>query len=131
MQNIAELYENDSDYFCAYNYQPLLESFEYEIVLQVDDSDYQGDSRVLFKNGDLYGYLNFGWGSCSGCDALQACNNIKEVEELRDTLHNSIHWDTKENMLDYFQSKDWELEYSWHVKETREFVEQVINLLKE
>ena len=63
MRPITEVYSDES-YFG--DYQPLLESFEYDILLQIDDNDYQGDSRLLFKDGDRFGILTFGWGSCSG-----------------------------------------------------------------
>ena len=126
-----EYNENERySYFC--DYSRLLDSFEYEILIQVDDQDYQGDSRVLFfdKSVGRYGYLNFGWGSCSGCDALQSCTSLKEVEKLRDSLHTSIIWqDSKEEMLAFFQNRDWETQYSWHAEETKEFVKQCVELL--
>ena len=53
------------------DYTSILNQFGY-IVIKVDDDDYQGDSRVLYEGyKDEVGYLQFGWGSCSGCDALQ------------------------------------------------------------
>jgi len=61
-----------------YDYTPLISYFGH-IILRVDDTDYQGDSRVLYEEGERYGYLNFGWGSCSGCDSLQACDTASEV----------------------------------------------------
>ena len=68
--------ESESAYFTFYSYQPLLESFG-EILLKVDDEDYSGDSRLIFKKGEMYGFLIFGWGSCSGCDWLQGCNSYE------------------------------------------------------
>jgi len=112
------------------DYGPLLESFEYEILLQVDDGDYQGDSRLLLRDGNRYGLLVFGWGSCSGCDALQACSSIKDIEELRDGLHGDIIWkDSREEMLEFVKNRDWEAQYSWHAEETKEFVEKALDLL--
>ena len=67
--------------FC--DYRPMIDSFGYEILLQVDDKDYQGDSRLLFRDVSRYGILIFGWGSCSGCDSLQACESLEDVEKLR------------------------------------------------
>jgi hypothetical protein len=115
----------------AYDYDPLLKSFGYEILLKVDDNGYQGDSRLIFKDGDRYGLLIFGWGSCSGCDALQACDSYEEIEELRQKLHNEIIWDTKEGLLKYIKEKDWELEWCWHYEETKRFVDEAIKLLSE
>ena len=50
-------------------YRDLIASMGVENLLQVDDNDYQGDSRILVRDYHRYGLLLFGWGSCSGCDA--------------------------------------------------------------
>jgi len=127
---IEEVYPRTSEYFWAPgDYGPLLESFGYPILLRVDDSDYQGDSRVLFRNVEQYGWLQFGWGSCSGCDALQACNSYEDIEKLRETLHGQIKWGTREELLKYFTEKDWTTDYSWHSEEQKRFVEEVKKLL--
>ncbi len=125
MNPINEVYPDK--YWCSYN--PLLESFGYPILLQVDDCDYQGDSRLLFQNGDLRGILIFGWGSCSGCDALQGCDTIDEVAELRDRLHDGIRWGSVTGTLDYLRTHDWAGDYSNGDGKTAEFVEQAIALL--
>jgi hypothetical protein len=112
------------------DYRPLLESFGYEILLQVDDGDYQGDSRLILRDGGRYGLLIFGWGSCSGCDSLQACCSFKDIEELRDQLHKDIIWkDSREEMLQFVRVRDWETQYSWHADETKEFVEKALAML--
>lgn len=117
--------EKESVWFCISNYQPILDSFG-EILVQVDDDDYQGDSRILYKKDNQYGYLIFGWGSCSGCDALQACSNYAEVDKLIESLRNDIKWfNSLQELKDYFGSKDWELEYSWQSEETKEFINKV------
>jgi hypothetical protein len=70
-------------YFSApYDYDPLLESFGYEILLKIDDDDYQGDSRLLFKDGKQYGLLIFGWGSCSAGDRAPAAMRFKLVNVM-------------------------------------------------
>lgn len=132
MKAIEEVYPKDGEgHHHYYDYKPMLDSFGYETVLQVDDNDYQGDSRVLFMDGDRYGLLIFGWGSCSGCDALSACQTIKEVGELRDELHNDIIWkSSRQEMLDFIKERDWEAQYSWHAEETREFVAKAIAFLE-
>ena len=119
-------------YFTApYDYSPLLESFGYKILLQVDDDDYQGDSRLIFKDDERYGLLIFGWGSCSGCDALQACGSYEEVEELRNELLNEIHWESgRSAMWAYTSEKDWELEWSYHSTGTKRFIDKALDLLK-
>lgn len=131
MKTIADAYPDrakeeaeSGSFYGPGDYTPLLESWGYEICVRVDDSDYQGDSRLILRNVERYGYLNFGWGSCSGCDALQACSTIKEIEDLRTTLHDSIRWGTKAELLKFFNEHDWEGDYSWHHEEQKAFIEQ-------
>lgn len=131
--NAIYRYSDGEEYFGGvYDYNPLLQSFDYEIIIQVDDHDYQGDSRLLFRDvKDRYGILIFGWGSCSGCDSLQGCSSFEELEELRKELHNDITWkDSDKDMLQYMTEKDWELEWCWHYKETKAFIGAVIGYLE-
>jgi hypothetical protein len=73
------------------DYGPIIRSFG-EVLVQVDDEDWSGDTRVLLRNGDRYGFLSFGWGSCSGCDALQACDSYQDVDQLIGEMENDIKW---------------------------------------
>lgn len=135
MFSCAELYPGEVEaletegYFGVGDYQPLLNAFG-TILLQVDDTDYQGDSRVLYEKDDLYGVLIFGWGSCSGCDALQACGTPQEVEELAITLYQSIQWLPLKEQLAYMKNHDWAGDFSWHAEETQQFVAQALALLE-
>ena len=124
--NVKDLYERGLNW---YDYQPMLDAFG-KIVIQVDDNDYSGDSRLLYDENGKIGVLIFGWGSCSGCDALQACCSIQEVQELCDTLQESIKWfDNKKQALEYFKSHDWQGDYSWHIRATKEFINKCIEYL--
>lgn len=125
-----ELYEEEQrtgSIWCAYDYNPLIQQIG-SILIQVDDNDYQGDTRVLFEKEGRYGFLIFGWGSCSGCDALQACNSTQEIAQLLETLINDVEWfNSLDQLKERFTTKDWELDYSWHAEETKEFIEKVLN----
>ena len=111
------------------DYQPMLNEFG-KIVLQVDDIAYQGDSRVLYDNDGRIGVLIFGWGSCSGCDALQACNSLEDVQELCDELQDSIRWfDNKQSALEYFKNHDWEGDFFGLREETVRFISEGIKYL--
>ena len=132
MKPIVEVYpQEERDYWDApYDYDSLLESIG-NIVVQVDDDDYQGDSRVLFRDGQRLGLLIFGWGSCSGCDALQACGNLKDVDKLRSELFDSIQWfENAAEAISYFETKDWSKDFHYHGNETKEFVDNVIDYLR-
>lgn len=118
--------EEDEDlFFGASDYQPIINSFG-EAIIQVDDSDCQGDTRVVLKKDDQYGLLIFGWGSCSGCDALQGCSSLREIDELIEGLRNEIKWfDSWDGLLKYVNEKDWELDWAWHSDETKQFIEKI------
>lgn len=126
MKTAKELY-GDATYWN--NYQPMLNEFG-KREIQVDTDDYQGDSFVLYRSGERYGYLNFGWGSCSGCDALQACDSIEEVQELMDKLYNNILWfPSFECMMDYFSDEETlRMKWEWHSEEFQSFRKQVLEL---
>jgi hypothetical protein len=74
-----------------YEYDPIIRSFG-AVLVQVEDDDWSGDTRVLLRNGDRYGFLVIGWGSCSGCDALQGCSTFAEVDELINQIEGDIKW---------------------------------------
>ena len=93
-------------------YHSLIEVLNYDILIFVDEDDWQGDSLYLLKNNDKYGLLKFGWGSCSGCDALQACESFDDVYTLLNNLNDEIIWfDSKDEINKYLFSKDWDVEY--------------------
>lgn len=126
MKPIEQVFEGN-----YYDYGSLLGSFDYENILQADVGDWQGDTLVLFKDGDRYGFLTFGWGSCSGCDALQACNHLKDVEELRQQLFDQIVWkDSKEEMRDFLANRDWEAQWYGGYEGTKKFVAEALGALK-
>ena len=113
MKKAKELYENDGWCNSWYDYQPMLDEFG-EILLKVDEDDYQGDSFLIYKKDNKYGLLIFGWGSCSGCDALQACNNIDEVQELMNSLYDSITWFDSLQELKNYISNNAIMELKWY-----------------
>lgn len=114
------------------DYDPLVNSIG-DVRIKIDDSDYQGDSRVLLYNPEraAFGILIFGWGSCSGCDSLQACQSFEEVEELRQQMFNSVKWGDPEELIHYIKTHDWEGDYSYHdaKPELFEFLEAAENHL--
>jgi hypothetical protein len=110
------------------DYQPIVDLFG-DVVLQVQDEDYQGDTWVLYKRGETrYGRLEFGWGSCSGCDALQACGSLGEIDQLINELYNSIEWfDDASVALKYFKEHNADEDIGGNDKA---FTEKAIELLE-
>lgn len=118
-------YAERGGFYGPCNYQPIIDSFG-ESVVQVDDKDYQGDTRVLLKKDGRFGFLNFGWGSCSGCDGLQACGSYRELEELIVGLEASIQWfDSLKAAQDYILHDDRKVSYYAHEREWQDFIRQI------
>jgi hypothetical protein len=119
------LEEKDDSYY-GFSYSELIDSMEVDVLLEVDEADYQGSSWLIVQQGSRFGYLCYGWGSCSGCDALEACgNNVTEATELRDDIFNGIQWENSaDELLSYFVETDWELKWEYHSKDFRDFLEQ-------
>lgn len=92
---------------CDYgtSYDDLVKSWGYEIVDQEEFGSYQGDLTYLLRDGERYGLLVIGYGSCSGCDELQAIEpwdddgDWTEVVELADRLRDEIHWEDDKDAL--------------------------------
>ena len=126
MKLAKELYKNEGYWW---DYQPMLNEFG-KILLQVDEDDYQGDSFLIYKKDNKYGLLIFGWGSCSGCDALQGCTNIDEVQELMNQLYNDIKWfDSLQELKNYISNNDiMELKWCYHSYTFKEFIRQALKL---
>lgn len=116
LKPMREVYGDDqSDYGCWYDYKPMGDSFG-EILIWKKSNDYQGDTFAIIyeKENDRYGTLTFGWGSCSGCDALQGCSTIEDLDQLASALYSSIVWyPNKEQLTTWMLYHDWEGDFSW------------------
>lgn len=133
MKDVREVFKgaDDGDYFEEqYSYGLMLDSFEFEILVKEDFGSYDGDTKVVLKDGNRYGYMVFGWGSCSYCDALQSCGSYGELESLQKSLFNGIKWfESKSDLVVYFKDKDWALEWYGDEDECKAFSDTVIKFL--
>lgn len=114
------------------SYIDLVRTFPASVLLDVSDDDYQGDSRLLIRDESRFGYLRFGWGSCSGCDALQAAEgNLGELTQLRDDMAGSVHWEPDAYSLAHWMAhRDWGLA-EWPDPATQSFVVRSLEILAE
>lgn len=103
-------------YWCESDYDPMVKSFGHEVLLSNMDGDYQGDSRYLLRRADgTYGVLVISWGSCSGCDALQACGSYEDIDALRTGILRDIRWTgDAAATLAYITSEDRQLSSGWY-----------------
>lgn len=117
MKDIREVFPDalcfDGTWSSVCDYHQLVESMGYEILVWTDVGQYQGDSLVLLRNGERYGILVFGWGSCTVCDELQSCENYEEIEALRSRLHESIVWMSKDEVIPYVKKKRECAQFEW------------------
>ncbi len=118
-----------------WGYEELIQSMEIEIIHQADIGDYQGDTFAVVRDGDRYGYLSYGWGSCTGCDAAAACSTVAEATELRDQIWNGIRWeDSAAALLAWMDGKDWSLDWEWSEDRFQKFIseakEQLVRIVR-
>ena len=107
------------------DYGPIINHFG-EVLLRGDVGDYQGSSFIVY---DDYSLLEFGWGSCSGCDALQSCDTFEEIDELIDSLEGDIlRFSSKEIFIKYINNRDWEGEWAYGEEGFEEFLEKAKKL---
>lgn len=117
-------------YSDLYDYEPLLKTLG-EIVVQVDDDEYQGDSYLVLRDGERFGYLIFGWGSCSGCDWLQDCNSYEDVAELHADLVSKIHWEpSSAELRKWMIERDWSLQHDSYGSRFDEFLPKALAALE-
>jgi hypothetical protein len=93
---------------CLQDYGSMVHSWGYKVLVMETIGDWQGDYLVLLQDGERYGYVSISYGSCSGCDAMEACGSWDEVRELSRGLKNAIYWRSGQEMLDWFNDRDWE-----------------------
>lgn len=89
---------------------------------------WQGDYVYLLKNKDLYSLVVVGYGSCTGCDALQSCNNDQEFNELYEDIIRRIVWGTKQDMLNDLNNEENNRWY-YHEDEWVDIRKDVIEIL--
>ena len=102
-------------------------------LVTVSTADYSGDTYILMANtkGD-FGVLTFGWGSCSGCDALEAAyHDWDALQRVADDVERSVRWyGSRAEVLDYLQSENRKFEHSWGSAEYQDFIAKAIEYLE-
>ena len=79
-------------------YAELLESRFCTVLDSGDAGSYQGDEFYIvsqslgYSDEARYGFGTSGYGSCSGCDALEAACDNKEINEIADQVYNGLRW---------------------------------------
>ena len=123
-----EMYEgcaNDGWFDGPYDYTPIIDYLG-ECLVRADEADYQGDTYVVLKKDKKYGLLVFGWGSCSGCDALQGSESYEDIGKLIEMFESSVLWfDTLDELKQHVTNRDGENSYFYHQDIWNYFVDKV------
>ena len=112
-------------------YEQLYKHFG-RVLIARDFGEYSGDTLIVLQApNSRYGYLRIGWGSCSGCDALQACDTVEEIDILQRELYDSIVWcDSAGEMGAWLQAHDWKGDYIGRGDDVLSFVADAIAALE-
>lgn len=109
------------------DYSPII-NYLGDVLVRHDDSDYQGDTFALVKRA-RYGFVKIGWGSCSGCDSLQACNSERDVLELFEDIQDSVKWfDTLDEVKKFIESENRNYEYYSSSSAWNSFRDEVLSM---
>ena len=119
------------------SYHQIVDGFGVTVLAHEAVGDYQGDYLYLLKDGERFGFLVVGYGSCSGCDALEAvlsCRSVGEdlfesVQELADSLHREVIWkDSAADMIAYLKERDGANSYFYG--EAKEVIKEYVEILE-
>jgi hypothetical protein len=116
--------DGDLMWFETPSHDELIAALGWEVAASVTERDYQGKIFVLLRDGRRFGFLAVGFGSCSVCDALQACGTYDDLAELRDQLIRAVRWEeSAAGMAAYLRAHDWDVQwYGSHREEKTEFL---------
>lgn len=106
------------------------------IIYYEAQGDYQGTYYILLQHPTVqqrYGYLDVGYGSCSGCDTLQGIymasddpqEVAEEIRDFRDQLACDIHWDEARQMRAFLNRE----EDKWYYEDRASFQGWVTDFL--
>lgn len=105
-------------------YRLIFENFG-DVLIEVEEDNYQGMTYLLIKKDDFYALDSYRWGSCPGCDSLQACYSYENLQELMDKFASEIEWMTKEEIIKEVNGRIENLDNCWREEEEVDFLNQV------
>lgn len=119
---------SDVEYFYPEeSYYELVEK-NADVLIEHTLGSYQGDMLFLLRNGDQFGFLVVGYGSCSGCDSLEACESQEAVDSLAERIYDGIKWfDSFSDLKEYVLHDNRDLEWFPYEAGWDDFVEKVNN----
>ena len=91
-------------------YLDLVEAAGLMVLESESVGSYQGEEYVLVRDleSTKFGVLNYGYGSCSGCDLLEAAKSVKDLEDIRDGFRNAVElFDSPKDLLARIEDPKW------------------------
>lgn len=110
-------------------YDEMLSGVGAEVLAFEAIGDYQGDYFYLLKRGDEYAFLVLGYGSCSGCDALEACYDLSDKMELFSDIVTGIQWMTKKELRKELLDKDEKIHWYSSDDDAKKFIKNCAGML--
>ncbi len=112
-----------------HSYEGILDEVSENILLVVTDGYYQGESYALVHKEGRFGVVEWSYGSCAHCDAIEACETVEEFEEVYEDMVGRIKWDTLTRTLLYIEEHDWEGQAGYHYDALKVFPEKAKKVL--
>lgn len=115
---MSDLYGDDEPIHGVHAYVALATEEDDEVIYEQDvDDDYSGDLIAVIRRAGQWGFLQTGYGSCSGCDAIQDAlyGGIDQLRTVRDEVRAKVHWEpSKADLVAYIEARtpenDWWLD---------------------
>lgn len=119
---------NIDKFIPANTYYEMVTNWDYKIVATECFGDYQGDEVYILedKHSDKVGLAVIGYGSCGGCDALEAAyGNANELRALSQDLYNNVVWfDDYASFEAFVNSEKVETQWYWYEEEMKQFIKK-------
>lgn len=109
------------------SYEAAIKGLNLEVIAETYLGSYQGDWVAVLKDYEYYmagekayGFLVYGYGSCSGCDSWQASRNaVERLEELSNMVDNIQWFSSLQSLKEYVALRD--NANSWYCNEGDEY----------
>ena len=130
------------------SYDAIVDSWGYETLLFKCCGSYQGDYVVLLRDGNRYGFTTIGYGSCSGCDALEALSpycygdwsehqagncecDWSKVQSFADGLREDIKWGSASYLLEELGDDKLETQWYFYDSDIKKAIQEIRGILSE
>ena len=125
IKDIISRFNEKDEAYTNRTYEEIIEATGCEIIDSLYLGSYQGDLLMIVTKDYMFGVLSTGYGSCPACDKLKSCDNDNKRAYLAKELYESIMWKDVNEIIDYLENKDWQLEYYGGEKGLSKFIKNI------